>query len=103
MPRLPQMTTHAQVERVERVAYILTTVGLGEIRSERLTHNQQGKLHLYQITDTGVLIVKTPEQQLITMFIASFDQILWFYQGQAPAWAKNKARKNERYRKGQPQ
>lgn len=105
MPRTPQrnISYHMQNDRVARTIYIMNTIGIGEIVKEKTYIDKEGRPALYQITDTGVAIIKDPQSNMIiTCYILGFNQLLWvFGNDPIPMWLKKKVNKNERYAKEQ--
>lgn len=62
------MTYHASFERVNRIEYILDTVGVGEEVARVWDETRQ----TFQcLTDTGVVIVVNEKGKIVTMFIAT--------------------------------
>jgi hypothetical protein len=70
------MTEHFQKERASRYAYIATTIGVGKIIHEhKQAYNKWGtEPCIVGITDTGVVIVKTHEGTIVTMYIVSLQE-----------------------------
>lgn len=96
------LSIHCRVDRPERIAYIATTIGYGNIIKKRAYRNASGPF-IRCLTDTGVIICKTPdESKVITMFIATTHQVVAMYKGEhTPDWIYNRARKNRKYLKAQ--
>ena len=64
------MSRHVQEDRLDRMVYIATTIGFGEVIFERVNNDRREC-----ITDTGVLMVKyITEDFLITAYIISIEK-----------------------------
>ena len=89
-----QPTYHASEERLDRITAIAMTVGFGQVIKER----QMGEGKWYQITDTGVLIVRTPDKHsIITMWTAKMKQVAEIYGDErVPETLKNRMRANRK-------
>lgn len=79
------MTEHFQKERAARYAYIATTVGVGKVIHEhKQTYNKWGtEPCVVAVTDTGVVIVKSPEGAIVTMYIVSIQEARKYFVGAA--------------------
>lgn len=72
-------TKHLTEDRMERVIFIATTVGFGEIIEEFYIEDNHGK-HFECVTSTGVIIVKGLDKQtIVTMYVARHNQIKRLY------------------------
>lgn len=70
-------TRHLTQERMDRVVYIGTTIGFGEVVEEVLIPERQ---HYECMTNTGVIIVKGLDKRtIITMYIARVHQLNKLY------------------------
>lgn len=77
-PRI-QFSKHALTERADRIAYIATTVGFGEVIARREVIDERGAVKRL-LTDTGVIIVTDlNETMILTMWIADPAQVKSFY------------------------
>lgn len=82
---------HALTERADRIAYIATTIGFGEIvHSVWDVDNQNYRC----ITDTGVMMIKSRDDVIITMFIATYGQVERLYNGNVPKSISEIIRRN---------
>ena len=89
-------TNHACQDRLERMMFITSTIGYGEIVNRRYHIDEQGRPAYKCITDTGVLVVLNAEQKVVTFYIATFQQIAWIYDGKpVPSWLSKVAYKNK--------
>ena len=74
-----RFSNHALNERADRIAYIATTIGFGEIIARKLVVDERGKA-MRLLTDTGVIIVTDPHEEcILTMWIADPTQVKDFY------------------------
>ena len=70
---------HALNERADRITYIATTIGFGEVIARKLVVDERGKV-MRLLTDTGVIIVTDPHEAcILTMWIADPTQVKDFY------------------------
>lgn len=82
---------HALAERADRIAYIATTIGFGEIvHAVWDVKNQNYRC----ITNTGVMIIKSRDDVIITMFIATYGQVEKLYNGNVPKSMSEVIRRN---------
>jgi hypothetical protein len=76
------VTNHLSEDRIDRAVFIATTIGFGEIIHKVKKANKEGKERCYCITNTGVIIVKTPDEKVvITMYIAGKKQTSELFNG----------------------
>lgn len=74
-----RFSNHALNERADRIAYIATTIGFGEVIARKLVVDERGKA-MRLLTDTGVIIVTDPHEEcILTMWIADPTQVKDFY------------------------
>lgn len=74
-----RFSNHALNERADRITYIATTIGFGEVIARKLVVDERGKV-MRLLTDTGVIIVTDPHEEFIlTMWIADPAQVKDFY------------------------
>lgn len=72
------MTHHAQVDRSNRIEYIMDTIGIGE---PWMSYNDTPVSEKI-LTDTGVVIVRSiKSKKIITIYIAHMAQALEILQG----------------------
>lgn len=87
------MTYHCKVERANRVANIITEIGMGQIIKEVFIH-ERWKC----ITDTGITIIKSANKQdTITIYVTTVRELIKVYGGdkKIPPFLKKKVYKNE--------
>jgi len=100
-----RMSYHARVQRIERFEYILDTVGFGE---EIICTSSEikGKMRLRILTDTGVIIIKEKNGEIVTAFIARIEQAsaIWYEARQKtmPNKLYQKIKANRRFQENQP-
>lgn len=100
-----RMSYHARVQRIERFEYIIDTVGFGEeIACANL--EIKGKMRLHTLTDTGVVIVREKDGEVVTAFIARVEQAsaIWYkaQQRTMPNKLYQKIKANRRFQENQP-
>jgi hypothetical protein len=96
------ITYHISEERLDRAAFIMTTVGIGEIIKEQKCVAEDGRIAWQCLTNTGVIIVLDERKKVaITLYIAELPKVSAMYQGKTPSWVINKVRKNKQYAKMQ--
>lgn len=88
-----QPTRHAGEDRLDRITQIAMTIGFGQVVKEKM---KDGKW--YQITDTGVLVVRTGNKEaIITMWAATMKQVSEIYGDERiPETLKNRMRANRK-------
>ena len=70
---------HALNERADRITYIATTIGFGEVIARKVVEDKRGKA-IRLLTDTGAIIVTDIHEECIsTMWIANPTQVKDFY------------------------
>ena len=68
-------TKHASEDRLDRITLIAMTIGFGKVLRERMIDDKW-----YQITDTGVEIVRNENKDtIITMWVANKNQVQKIY------------------------
>lgn len=74
-----RFSNHALNERADRITYIATTIGFGEVIARKVVEDKRGKV-VRLLTDTGVIIVTDlREECILTMWIADPTQVKDFY------------------------
>lgn len=70
-----RFSNHILNDRADRVAYIATTVGFGEVIARKLVSDERGTV-MRLLTDTGVILVTDPKEEcVLTMWIADPTQV----------------------------
>ena len=96
------MTFHARVERDNRLEFIIDTVGIGEVICEtNRPDDSYGKPVKMRLTDTGVIIVTSQENKIITAYIATISEAIGVYREattrhELPSGLYKKIRQNEK-------
>lgn len=90
-------TTHLIEDRMDRVVFIATKVGFGEIVEEFYIEDNHGK-HYECVTSTGVIIVKGLDKKtVVTMYVAHHNQIKRLYkEREIPRSLKAVVKRNEK-------
>lgn len=90
-------TRHLTEDRMERVVFIATTIGFGDIIEEFYVDDDHGK-HYECITSTGVIIIKGLDRKtVVTMYIAHHNQIKRLYKDrEIPRSLKAVVKRNEK-------
>lgn len=90
-------TKHLTEDRMDRVVFIATTIGFGEIVEEFYIEDNHGK-HYEYVTSTGVIIVKGLDRKtIVTMFIGRMGQVKRLYgDREIPQKLKMVVKKNEK-------
>ena len=70
------ISEHFKIERADRYAFIVTEIGLGKvIHSHKQQYNKWGtEPCVVEITSTGIAIVKTVNDKLITMYVLTLNE-----------------------------
>lgn len=89
-------STHARIDRQDRMVAILMTVGFGEICYTKRTV----KNRLIHFTDTGCILI-SEGNTIITGYISTHEQMLEYFDGNVPSTirkiVKNSNKQLERY------
>lgn len=88
-----EMTYHASVERLDRLAACVQYLGMNEIVKEQLDtkHNRNA---VRKLTDTGIILVVAEDGKLITGYMATVAQVASFYDSKTPSYMMNRVKKN---------
>ena len=87
-----EFSNHCIEERTERVYEISSTIGFGEIMQYF-----QGAHEVKAITDTGVLLIMTPnKKKIITLYVVTMAQAKKIFKGEVPAQLKKTLRRYEK-------
>ena len=94
-------TFHLSEDRLDRVVFIATEIGYGNVIKEKLYHDETRGTFWRQLTDTGVLIVRTEDKnKVITLWLANINQATETYNGaRLPQYVYNRILKNRKYEK----
>ena len=67
-----KMSEHATNDRIERLTYIATEIGIGE---PVLSYLDETTYRLVILTDTGVVVIENSyTEELVTAYVASLDR-----------------------------
>lgn len=89
---------HISEDRLDRAAYILTTVGMGEIIKEQHGIDEKGRGYWRCFTNTGVMLIMNEQKdRVVTLYIATQTQVSSIYCGQTPSWVFKMVKKNKIY------
>jgi hypothetical protein len=91
---------HISNDRLDRACYIMQTIGIGEVIKEAPGIDERGRAYWRCFTNTGVmLIMNEAKTQVITLYIASQQQVSSIYRGQTPSWVFAMVKKNVKHAK----
>lgn len=74
-------SSHARIDRQERMLAILMTVGFGEIC---YCKKKEHSTRMQCFTDTGCLLI-VEDDVIITGYVASYNQMTSFFSGEVPS------------------
>lgn len=87
-----EFSNHCIEERSERIYEIASTIGFGEIMQYF-----PGAHEVKAITDTGVLLIMTPnKKKIITLYVVTMAQAKKIFKGEVPAQLKKTLRRYEK-------
>ena len=87
-----EFSNHCIEERIGRVYEIASTIGFGEI-----IQYFPGAHEVKAITDTGVLLIMTPnKKKIITLYVVTMAQAKKIFKGEVPAQLKKTLRRYEK-------
>jgi hypothetical protein len=96
------ITYHISEDRLNRACYIMTTVGMGEVVKERRCVDEYGRTAYKCLTDTGVMLIYNADRsRVVTLYIATQQQIAWMFEGKTPGWLLRVVKKNRPHIIGQ--
>lgn len=96
------ITYHISEDRLDRACYIMTTVGMGNIVKERKSVDEFGRIAYKCLTDTGVMLIYNADRtKIVTLYIATNNQVAWMYEGCTPSWMLKVVKKNKHHIVGQ--
>ena len=74
------LSMHAMTARLDRITFIATMIGIGEVRAERSTISRSGGHCVMQLTSTGVIVVKGKDDgTIVTMYLATVSVAKTFF------------------------
>ena len=78
------MSIHCMNDRYERIQFIISILGLGNIVQER-KETSTNPYHPYKyvcVTDTGVTVVKSADKmKIVTMYVTTTKELIRVYDG----------------------
>ena len=91
------LSQHFINDHPERMIYIGLNIGYGNVIAEREWVDTADTKCIRQITDTGVIIVTTPDKtKVVTMFVATVLQAKAMWYGKIPNWFYKIVIRNEK-------
>lgn len=102
------LTAHARFDRAARFEYIIDTIGFGEpITRLAEIDPRNNKPVVYELTTTGVVIVRDPKNVVITAYIAGYEQATRIWRNSnpiknMPSFLYKKIKQNEKIKANQP-
>ena len=85
-----EMSKHLQTERLDRCAFILATLGLGEVvhcYKQPIAKCSEGAL--VKVTSTGVAMVTDGNNKLITMYVLTVAEAEKYFDNKIPLILKS--------------
>lgn len=70
------MTHHARFDRANRLNYIVDTIGIGEVVCTYHQKCYDGRDAFLKLTSTGVIMVVSEENKIITAYIATVSEAI---------------------------
>lgn len=101
------MTEHARKDRQSRLEYIIDTVGVGKVAVRYQDIDEKNRIVIFELTTTGVIIVRNAENMVVTAYIAEMRQAVRVWRCQhgdkkMPAPLYKKITQNTKARINQP-
>ena len=94
-----KFSEHALEDREERIVWIATEVGFGEVVDTIVTYDVERGYRRVELTSTGVAIFKPMDKEIvITMYLLSMRKLIAFYGGKnhVPIRLLNVVKRNEK-------
>lgn len=94
-----KFSNHAFLDREERIVWIATEVGFGEVIDTIKIYDETRSYRRVELTETGVAIIKAvSEEFVITMFLPTSRQLVkWYGSKEAvPLRLLNASKRNEK-------
>ena len=94
-----KFSKHALEEREERIVWIATEVGFGQVVDTIQIYDVERSYRCVELTETGVAIIKAIDEELvITMFCPTPRQLVKWYgsKNAVPIHLLNVAKRNEK-------
>ena len=94
-----EFSSHALFDREERIVWIATEVGFGEVVDTITIYDEERNHRRVELTETGVAIIKAvDEDMVITMYLPTQRQLIGWYgdKNLIPIRLLNVAKRNEK-------
>ena len=94
-----KFTKHALEEREDRIVWIATEVGFGQVVDTIQIYDVERGYRRVELTETGVAIIKAVDEEVvITMYLPTQRQLATWYNGSrfVPVRLLNVAKRNEK-------
>ena len=94
-----KFTRHALEEREDRIVWIATEVGFGQVIDTIQIYDVERGYRRVELTETGVAIIKAVDEEVvITMYLPTQRQLAAWYNGSrfVPVHLLNVAKRNEK-------
>jgi len=94
-----KLSKHAKVDRPDRILWIATEVGFGQIVDTIQIYDVERGYRRVELTETGVAIIKAVDEEvIITMYLPTQRQLAAWYNGSrfVPVRLLNVAKRNEK-------
>lgn len=93
-PRREVLTEHFKNERLDRYVFIVMNIGLGDPIKTIKVIDEEGLTSYHTITTTGIIIIRNPQNKLITLYVAKRAQAEKFFEGKMPIALEGKINYN---------
>ena len=94
-----KLTRHAREDRADRILWIATELGFGQLVDTVLIYNVDKSYRRVELYETGVAVIKALEKELvITMYVPTQHQLICWYgdKNLVPIRLLNVAKRNEK-------
>ena len=94
-----EFSNHALFDREERIVWIATEVGFGEVIDTIVIYYEERNHRRVELTETGVAIIKAADKEfVITMYLPTQRQLVKWYgsKNAVPIRLLNVAKRNEK-------
>jgi hypothetical protein len=94
-----EFSSHALFDREERIVWIATEVGFGEVVDTITIYDEKRNHRRVELTETGVAVIKAVDKEfVITMYLPTQRQLINWYgsKNAVPIRLTNVAKRNEK-------
>ena len=94
-----EFSSHALFDREERIVWIATKVGFGEVVDTITIYDEERNHRRVELTETGVAVIKAVDKEfVITMYLPTQRQLVKWYgsKNAVPIRLLNIAKRNEK-------